>query len=50
MSGRSIADPTSRPVSDGKLLYVIGDSGVAHALEVKTGNVIGKGGQTSAGQ
>jgi outer membrane protein assembly factor BamB len=28
------------PVSDGKLLYVVGDSGVVHALDVKTGEVV----------
>jgi outer membrane protein assembly factor BamB len=28
------------PVSDGKLLYVVGDSGVVHALEVKSGQVV----------
>ena len=28
------------PVSDGKLLYVVGDSGVVHALDVKTGEIV----------
>ena len=28
------------PVSDGTLLYVVGDSGVVHALDVKTGSVV----------
>ena len=28
------------PVSDGRLLYVVGDSGVLHALDVKTGEVV----------
>jgi outer membrane protein assembly factor BamB len=28
------------PVSDGRLLYVVGDSGVVYALDVKTGQVV----------
>ena len=28
------------PVSDGKLLYVVGDSGVVHALDLKTGEAV----------
>jgi outer membrane protein assembly factor BamB len=28
------------PVSDGKLLYVLRDNGVIHALDVKTGTVV----------
>ena len=28
------------PVSDGKLLYIVGDSGVAYALDVKTGEPV----------
>jgi outer membrane protein assembly factor BamB len=28
------------PVSDGKLLYIVGDSGVVHALDVKTGEIV----------
>ena len=28
------------PVSDGKLVYIVGDSGVVHALDLKTGGVV----------
>ncbi len=28
------------PVSDGKLLYIVSDSGVVHALDVQTGQVV----------
>jgi outer membrane protein assembly factor BamB len=28
------------PVSDGKLLYIVGDSGIVHGLDVKTGQVV----------